>query len=70
MRTLGAFLIAFGIIALCYGSIDYSRQKTVLEAGPIQASVDQRHHIPLSPFAGGAALVLGIFLVARRSRVA
>ena len=70
MRTLGAFLIAFGIIAICYGSIDYTRQKTVIDAGPIQATIDQKHHIPLSPIAGGAALVLGIILVTRRSRMA
>jgi len=70
MRTLGGFLIAFGIIALFYGTIDYTRQKPVVDTGAIQSAVHLDHRTPLWPIAGGAALVLGIILMTRRSPTA
>jgi uncharacterized membrane protein YidH (DUF202 family) len=71
MRTsliLGVVLIVFGVLALAYGSFSYTREKEVLDLGPIEATAETRETIPLPPILGGAAIVGGIALVVAGSR--
>ena len=63
MKTIGFILIVLGILALVYGGISYSRQRTVLDMGPIKATATEQHNIPLSPIAGGIAIVSGLVLL-------
>ena len=71
MKTLGFVLVVFGILALVYGGVSYSRQRTVLDMGPIKATATEQHNIPLSPIVGGIAIVSGlVLLVARRRQTA
>jgi len=65
MRTLiGAVLIVIGLIGLIWGGLSYTREETVLDVGPIEATAETRETIPIGPVVGGIALVGGIFLVA------
>lgn len=65
MRTLiGAVLIVIGLIGLIWGGISYTREETVLDVGPIEATAERRETLPIGPIAGGIALVGGIVLVA------
>jgi hypothetical protein len=52
-----------GVIALGYQGITYTTREKVLDIGPLQASVDKKKTIPLSPALGAAALIGGIVLV-------
>ena len=61
---VGIILIAIGVIALVYGGITYTKREKVLDLGPIQATAEKQHTIPLSPWLGGICLVGGIVLVA------
>jgi uncharacterized membrane protein HdeD (DUF308 family) len=70
MRALGAILIVLGIIALVWGGISWTKREKVIDVGPIEASVEERKSIPLPPVAGAVALVAGVILVSRRSRMA
>jgi len=71
MKSLGFVLLIAGILALVYGGISYSRQKTVLDMGPIKATATEQHNIPLSPIVGGVAIVGGLLLLLTpRRRVA
>jgi hypothetical protein len=71
MKLLGFALVIFGILALVYGGISYSRQRTVLDMGPIKATASEQHNIPLSPIVGGIAIVGGLaLLVVPRRRTA
>jgi len=63
MKPIGILLVVLGILALVYGGISYSRQKTVLDMGPIKATATEHHNIPLSPVAGGIAIVGGLLLL-------
>jgi hypothetical protein len=63
MKILGVLLIVLGVVALAYGSITYSRREKVLDIGPIEATAERRHTIPLPPVLGVVALVGGIALV-------
>jgi len=65
---VGVLLIVLGVIALGYEGITYTTREKVLDIGPLQASVDKKKTIPLSPALGAAALVGGIVLVVVGSR--
>lgn len=63
MKILGFLLVVFGAIALIYGGISYSRQRTVVDLGPIKATATEQHNIPFSPIVGGIAIVGGALLL-------
>ena len=52
MRTVAVVLIAVGLIGILWGGINYTTKEKVIDLGPIQASADKEHHIPLPPIAG------------------
>ena len=70
-RIVGLVLVIIGLISLLWGGISWTREKTIVDIGPIEARSQERETIPLPPIVGGMALVAGaILLVAReRSRV-
>lgn len=63
MRLAGTILIIIGIIGLVWGGITYTRRRDTVSVGPISATVQQRETFPISPVAGGVALVAGIALL-------
>ena len=60
LQVLGAILILGGLFVLIK-SPSYSSQKSVLKIGDVEAKVSQEHAIP--PWAGGAAVVVGVVLI-------
>lgn len=60
---LGVILIVTGILALAYQGFTYTTQKKVLDIGPIQATKEEHHTIPLPPVLGAIALVGGIAVI-------
>jgi hypothetical protein len=63
MKFFGFVLVVLGILALVYGGISYSRQRTVLDVGPFKATATEQKNVPLSPIVGGIALLGGIVLL-------
>ena len=70
MLVLGAILIVLGIVALIWGGISWTKREKVIDVGPFEASVEERKTLPLPPVAGAIALVTGVILISRRSRMA
>ena len=68
MRIVGIVLIVIGIIALAYQGITYTTHKKVLDIGPIQATKEERHTVPLPPIVGVLALVGGVVIIASGRR--
>ena len=68
MRLIGIVLIVVGVLALAVGGIRYTTREKVVDVGPIHATAEKHHSIPLSPIAGVAAVVGGIVLVVAGSR--
>ncbi len=63
-RTIfGIVLIVLGVFALAYQGLTYTTQKKVLDIGPIQATKEEHHTIPLPPILGALALVGGIVVM-------
>ena len=63
ITLVGIALILLGIVAFAYQGISYTSREKIIDVGPIQATVDTKKTIPLSPFLGGLVLVGGIVLV-------
>lgn len=73
MRTaswVGIILIVLGVVSLAYQGINYTTHKKVLDLGPLQATEEKHHTIPLPPILGALALTGGIVLLIAGRRVA
>ncbi|HUF25505.1 MAG TPA: hypothetical protein VMM18_00890 [Gemmatimonadaceae bacterium] len=68
MRILGVVLIVLGAISLIWGGITYTRNRQVLDIGPIQATAEEQRRIPLPPIIGGVLLIAGVALVVAGGR--
>ena len=62
-RTLGIILIALGLFGLAWGGFTYTTREKVVDIGPIHATRDKTHNVPLPPIAGAASLIGGIVLL-------
>ena len=63
LTLIGILLIVFGIIGLAYQGITYTKEKRVVDLGPIHATKDTHETIPIPPVLGGLALIGGIALM-------
>ena len=63
ITLVGIALILLGIVAFAYQGISYTSREKIIDVGPLQASVDTKKTIPLSPLLGALVLVGGIVLV-------
>jgi hypothetical protein len=68
--TLGIALILLGVVAFAYQGITYTTQNKIIDVGPLQATVDHKETIPLSPVVGGLALISGVSLLMMGARKA
>jgi hypothetical protein len=63
-KTIGAILIVLGLLGLAWGGFTYTTRERVVDIGPIHATREKTHDIPVPPIAGALALVGGIVLPA------
>jgi hypothetical protein len=66
MKPIGVFaglLIVLGALGLVYQGFTYTTHKKVVDLGPIQATAEERHRIPVAPIVAAAALIGGIVLL-------
>ena len=63
-KVIGIVLIVLGFVAMARGGVWWNREKTVIDAGPLQVHTTEREGFPLSPVLGMACLVGGIVLLA------
>jgi hypothetical protein len=62
-KTIGIILIVLGLFGLAWGGFTYTTRRKVVDIGPIHATRDITHHVPLPPIAGAVALMGGIVLL-------
>jgi len=62
-KTFGMILIALGLLGLAWGGFKYTTREKVIDIGPIHATRDETHHVPLPPIAGAVVLIGGIALL-------
>jgi hypothetical protein len=59
----GIVLIVLGILSFAYQGISVTTQKKVVDVGPIHATKDEKHTLPLPPVLGGLLLIGGVVLL-------
>ena len=62
-KALGMILIVLGVVGLAWGGFAYTTREKVVNIGPIHATRDETHNVPLPPIAGAVLLVGGIVLL-------
>ena len=67
-KTLGVILIVLGLFGLAWGGFTYTTTEKVVDIGPIHATRDKTHNVPLPPIAGAAALIGGVVLLVAGKR--
>lgn len=60
---VGIVLIVAGALALAYQGISYTREREVVDLGPISATAETRETIPIPPLLGGLAIAAGVVLI-------
>ena len=63
MKPLGLILIVLGALALMYQGFTYTTHKKVLDVGPIQATKEEHHSVPMPPILGALALIGGVVIL-------
>jgi len=67
MRTAAIILIVAGLLMLIFRGISYTREKKVVDIGPVEINKKERHSVNWPVYAGGIAIAAGaIMLVASR----
>jgi hypothetical protein len=62
-KPLGIILIVIGLVGLAWGGFTYTTTEKVVDIGPIHATREKAHNVPLTPIAGAVALVGGVVLL-------
>ncbi len=62
-KILGIILILLGLFGLAWGGFTYTTREKVVDIGPIHATRDETHNVPLPPIAGAVAVIGGIALL-------
>jgi len=64
-KVIGAVLIVLGLIGIAWGGFTYTTKEKVIDLGPLEATRNKTHSVPVPPIAGALALVGGIVLLAK-----
>ena len=63
-RNIGIVLIIIGAIMIIRTGITYTQKEKIVDAGPLQISVDREKTVNWPPYLGGILLVGGIVIIA------
>jgi hypothetical protein len=63
LAIVGIVLIVLGIAGLAIQRISYTTEEKVVDLGPLEASVEEEHHVAIPDIAAIAAILAGGALV-------
>lgn len=66
MKAIGIVLVVLGLIGLLIGGVTWTDRDTVVDAGPLQITTEERERLPIPPIAGGLLLVAGVVLLLKK----
>jgi hypothetical protein len=64
LTTIGLILAILGILGFIIPRVTFTEERTALDVGPIEVTTTQERSIPIPDIAAGAAVVVGLVLVA------
>ena len=63
IKTIGIVLVVIGALALVYQGLTYKTTETIVDLGPIKATQEKTHRVPITPIVGGLILAAGVVLI-------
>ena len=67
-QVIGVLLIVVGLVSLLMGGFSWTREKKVIDLGPIEATTRERETLPIPPIVGGLILAAGVVLLVVKPR--
>ena len=69
MRTLGIILIVVGILMMIFRGVSFTREKEIVDVGPIEINKKEKDSVGWPLYAGAIATVAGVvILIAGRKK--
>ena len=65
---IAVLLIVVGLVGLLYGGFTYTREKKLVDIGPVQVTRQEHNRLPLSPMVGGVILIAGVWLLVSETK--
>jgi hypothetical protein len=65
-KVVGIVLLAGGLLALVYGGFTYTEDRHATKLGPLELELEDKERVAIPPWAGVAAVVGGVVLLAWR----
>jgi hypothetical protein len=62
-NLLAVALIVLGLVGVLYGGFTFTREKTVVDLGPVEVTKQEHERLPISPIVGGLVLISGVWLL-------
>jgi hypothetical protein len=62
-NLIAVALIVLGLAGLLYGGFTYTREKKVVDLGPVEVTRQEHERLPISPIVGGLVLLSGVWLL-------
>jgi hypothetical protein len=63
LRIAGVVLLVAGVAGLAVGTFQYTRNKEVLDVGPLHVQAKQKETVTVPPLAAAGVAALGLVLV-------
>jgi uncharacterized membrane protein YidH (DUF202 family) len=61
--VIGSLLVVFGLVSLLLGGFRWTKEKTVIDVGPLKATTEEHKTLPIPPVVGALALIGGIVVL-------
>lgn len=62
-KSLGIIFVVIGVAMLVWTGFNYTKKEKVIDAGPLQVSVDKQESVNWPPYVGGVILIAGVVLL-------
>ena len=62
-NLLALVLIVLGLAGVLYGGFTFTREKKVVDLGPVEVTKQEHERLPISPIVGGLILISGVWLL-------
>jgi uncharacterized membrane protein YdcZ (DUF606 family) len=63
MRILGIILVVVGILMIIFTRVNFTTEKKVIDAGPIEVNKEEHHTVDWPTYAGVGIIVIGGLVV-------
>ena len=67
-RVVGLILVVIGIVTLLWGGVFWTDRDTLINAGPIEVTTEEREGLQVPRVVGIIALIGGVVLLVARKR--